>query len=69
MSRKHCRVNDRAARRQREVLCVMEFQEMEWAAMDEVDFVDLDNVANFETDLGTPIIDTDDISPIWIDED
>ena len=47
----------------------MEFQEMEWAAMDEVHFDDLDNVANFETDLGTPIIDTDDISSIWIDED
>ena len=58
-----------AARRQRELLCVMEFQEMEWAAMDEVEFDDLDNVANFETDLGTPIINTDDISPIWIDED
>ena len=58
-----------AARRQRELLCVMEFQEMELAAMDEVDFDDLDNGANFETDLGTPIIDTDDISPTWIDED
>ena len=58
-----------AARRQCELWCIMEFQEMEWASMDEVDFDDLDNVANFETDLGTPIIDTDDISPIWIDED
>ena len=53
-----------AACRQSELLCVMEFQEMEWAAMDEVDFDDLDNVANSETDLGTPIIDADDISLI-----
>ena len=31
-----------AARRQRELLCVMTFQEMEWTSMDEVDAEDFD---------------------------
>ena len=42
-----------AARRQRELLCVMAFQEMEWTSMDE---------------FGTPVFDTDEVVPMWSDE-
>jgi len=47
-----------AARRQRELLCVMAFQEMEWALMDDVDAEDFDPeniVNNAENDYGTLI--------------
>ena len=37
-------------------------------AMNAMDFDDLDNVVNYKADLGTPIIDPDNISLIWVDE-
>ena len=61
-----------AARRQRELLCVMAFQEMEWASMDEVDAEDFDlsNITDDENEneFGTPVFDTDEVVPIWSDE-
>ena len=61
-----------AARRQRELLCVMAFQEMEWASMDEIDAEDFDlsNITDDENEneFGTPVFDTDEIVPIWPDE-
>ena len=60
-----------AARRQRELLCVMALQEMEWVSMDDVDIEDFDieNVVDAENEIGgTPIIDTDRITPIWSDD-
>ena len=61
-----------AARRQRELLCVMAFQEMEWASMDEVDAEDFDpsNITDDgnENEFGTSVFDTDEVVPIWSDE-
>ena len=61
-----------AARWQRELLCVMVFQEMEWASMDEVDAEDFDlsNITDDENEneFGTPVFDTDEVVPIWSDE-
>ena len=58
--------------RQRELLCVMAFQEMQWASVDEIDVEDFDlsNVADDENEnvFGTPVFDTDRIVPIWSDE-
>ena len=52
-----------AARRQRELLCVMAFQEMEWPSMDEVDAEDFDlsNTTDDENEneFGTPVFYTD----------
>ena len=60
------------ARRQEELLCVMAFQEMEWASMDEVDAEDFDltNITDDENEneFGTPVFDTDEVVPIWTDE-
>ena len=58
-----------AARRQRELLCVMAFQEMECASMDEVDAEDfgLSNITD-ENEFGTYVFDTDEVVPIWSDE-
>ena len=60
------------ARRQRELLCVMAFQEMQWASVDEIDAEDFDlsNVADDknENEFGTPVFDTDKIVPIWSDK-
>ena len=58
--------------RQREVLCVMAFQEMELASMDEVDVEDFD-LSNItydenEDEFGTPVFDTVEAAPIWSDE-
>ena len=61
-----------AARRQMELLCVMAFQKMDWALIDEVDAVDFDlsNITDDEneSEFGTPVFDTDEVIPIWFDE-
>ena len=61
-----------AARRQRELLCVMAFQEMEWALINVVDAEDFDlsNITDDEneSEFGTPVFDTDEVVPIWSDE-
>ena len=48
-----------AARRQRELLCVMAFQKMEWASLDETDVEDFDlsNITDDENEneFGTPV--------------
>ena len=57
---------------QRKLLCVMTFQEMQWATVDEIDAEDFDlsNVADDENEneFGTPVFDTDKIVPISSDE-
>ena len=57
-----------AARRQRELLCVMTFQEMEWALINEVDTEDFDLSKIIddenENEFGTPVFDTDEVVPI-----
>ena len=62
----HC-----AACRQRELLCVMAFQEMEWALI-KVDAEDIGllNVTDDEneSEFGTPVFDTVEVVPIWSDE-
>ena len=59
-------------RRQKELLCVMVFQEMEWASMDAADAEDFDlsNITDDENEneFGTPVFDTDEVVPIWSDE-
>ena len=61
-----------AAHRQRELLCVRAFQEIEWAAMDEVDAEDYDlsNIADDENEneFSTAVFDTDEFVPICSDE-
>ena len=61
-----------AARRQRELLCVTVFQEMEWALIHEVDGEDFDfsNVTDDEneSEFSTPVFDTDEVVPVWSDE-
>ena len=61
-----------AACRQKELLCVMAFQEMEWALIDEVDAedIDLSNITDDEneSEFGTPVFDTDEVVPIRSDE-
>ena len=50
----------------------MAFQEMEWASMDEVDAEDFDlaNITDdkYENEFGTPVLDTDEVVPIWSTE-
>ena len=61
-----------AARRQKELLCVMVFQEMEWASIEKVDAEDFDlsNITDEENEneFGTPVFDADEVVPIWSDE-
>ena len=61
-----------AARRQRELLCVMAFQEMEWALIhqDDAEDFDLSNITDDENEngFGTSVFDTDEVVPIWSDE-
>ena len=61
-----------AVRRQSELLCVMAFQEVKWALMDEVDGKDFDlsNITDDEdeNEFGTPVFDTDEVVPIWSDK-
>ena len=61
-----------ASRRQRELLCVMAFKEMECASMDEVDAEDF-NLSNItddenENEFGTLVFHTNEVVPIWSDE-
>ena len=56
-----------AARRQKELLCAMAFQELEWHAIDNVDFVFDDNqvdISEIAPKSGTPVI--EDIQLIWL---
>ena len=57
---------------QRELLCVMALQEIEWASMDEVDAEDFDlsNITDDtnENKFDTPVFDTNKAVPIWSDE-
>ena len=61
-----------AAHRQRELLCVLTFQEMECASMDEADAEDfhLSNITDDENEneFGSPVFDTDEVVPIWSDK-
>ena len=59
------------AHQQKELLCVMAFQEMDWALIDEIDAdFDLSNITDdeIESEFGTPAFDTDEVVPIWSDE-
>ena len=57
-----------AARRQRELLCVMAMQEMEWHSIDDVDAVGQDEeLVEFVEDIGTPVL--EDVNPIWVNEE
>ena len=53
-----------AARRQKELLCVMGMQEMEWLAIDEVDVDSVDDIPLVHSKSGTPILSSDP-EPIW----
>ena len=57
-----------AARRHRELLCVMTFQEMKSASINEVDTEDFDLSKIIddenENEFGTPVFDTDEVVPI-----
>ena len=61
-----------ASHRQRELLCVMAFQEMEWVLIDEVDAedIDLSNITDDENEsqFGNPLFDSDEAVPTWSDE-
>ena len=51
---------------QKELLCAMAFQELEWHAIDDVDFDFDDNqvdISEIAPKSGTPVI--EDIQPIW----
>ena len=53
-----------AARRQKELLCAMTFQELEWHAIEDVDFeVDETEILEDVVQSGTPVIDK--LEPIW----
>ena len=56
-----------AARRQRELLCVMAMQELEWHAIDDVDADGLEeDVADVREEIGTPVL--EELTQIWVDE-
>ena len=61
-----------AARPQKELLCAMAFQEMQWALINDVDAEDFDlsNITDDEneSEFGTPVFDTDEFVPICSDE-
>lgn len=53
-----------AARRQGELLCAMAFQELEWHAIDDVEWeADEDEIPDVALQSGTPVIDN--IQPVW----
>ena len=53
-----------AARRQKELLCAMAFRELEWHAIDDVDFDDNQvDISEIAPKSGTPVIEN--IQPIW----
>ena len=46
-----------AAVRQREALCVMQMQDMEWVSLDDIEDPELEGVPNFgDLESGTPVI-------------
>ena len=51
------------ARRQNGLLCTMAFQELEWHAIDDVDFDDESDIPEVVPKSGTPIL--NDMDPIW----
>ena len=61
-----------AALWQRELFCVMVFQEIKWPSIDEVDAEDFDlsNITDDENEneFVTQVFDTDEVAPIWSDE-
>ena len=58
-----------AARRGRELMCVMEIQESEWQDIDDVDTTDIDIPEEIFPVSGTPTIDIANVEPIWCDEE
>ena len=52
-----------AARRQNELLCAMAFQELEWHAINDVDFDDESDIPEVVPKSGTPVL--NDMDPIW----
>ena len=59
-----------AAKRQRELMCLvkyMENHEYEWHDLDDVDTTGLDQPMENSVEDGTPIINVDDRVPVWID--
>ena len=59
-----------AAKRQRELMCLvkyMENHEYEWHKLDDVDTTGLNQPMENSVEDGTPIINVDDRVPVWID--
>ena len=52
-----------AARHQGELLCAMAFQELEWHAIDDVDFEVDDEIPEFVLQSWSPLIENNE--PIW----
>ena len=53
-------------RRQKELLCAMTFQELEWHAINDVDFDGVENdIPEITHGPGTPVLDN--IGPVWTD--
>ena len=53
-----------AARRQKELHCAMAFQELEWHAVDDVDFDDAEaDILEIVNESGIPALDG--IKPVW----
>ena len=54
------------AHRQKELLCAVAFQELEWHAIDDVDFNGVENdIPEITHRPGTPALDN--IEPVWTD--
>ena len=52
------------ARRRKELLCVMAFEELEWHAVDDIDFDDAEaDILEVVHKSGTPVLDG--IEPVW----
>ena len=53
-----------AARHQKKLLCAMAFQDLEWHAVDDVDFDDAEaDILEIDHESGTPVLDG--IEPVW----
>ena len=56
-----------AARLQKELLCAMAFQELEWHAVDDVNFDDAEaDILEIIHESGTPVLDG--IEPVWTND-
>ena len=53
-----------AAKRGREVMCIMEYQETEWLSLDECELDGLD-IPEGNASSGTPLIAPEDRAAIW----